>query len=332
MKNSVMPERAVIIGAGTMGLGIAECLALAGINVVLIDASPEMSELALKRLAQRVRAHDDAGLLEPGALDRAATVKTAQDLASAVAQADLVLEAAPESIEIKRELLSACDSHAPPDAIIATNTSSLPIDELAAFLNRAERFLGMHWFNPPEWTPAVEIIPSSRTAPRVVDSVRQFLLALGKRPATVGSGPGFVANRIQFALFREALACVAEGLATPQEVDELVRCSFGFRLPFYGPFQIADMAGLDVYSSIFGVLERELGEDWQPPELLRSVVGDGRHGVKRLAGFYEYSEDERDKMLLERDRRYAALNRLLGELPPRTNAPEGANDASDEAD
>ncbi len=329
MKNSVMPERAAIIGAGTMGLGIAECLALAGINVVLIDASPEMSELALKRLAQRVRTHVDAGLLAPWALDRAAAVQTAQDLASAVAHADLVLEAAPESIEIKRELLSACDSHASPAAIIATNTSSLPIDELAAFLNRAERFLGMHWFNPPEWTPAVEIIPSSRTAPRVLDSVRQFLLALGKRPATVGSGPGFVANRIQFALFREALACVDEGLATPQEVDELVRGSFGFRLPFYGPFQIADMAGLDVYSSIFGVLERDLGEDWQPPERLRSVVDAGRHGVKRLAGFYEYSEDERDKMLLERDRRYAALNKLLGELPPRTIPPKGRSDEAD---
>ena len=329
MKNSVMPERAAIIGAGTMGLGIAECLALAGINVVLIDASPELSELALERLGQRVRAHVDAGLLAPSAMDKAASVQTAQDLASAVAQADLVLEAAPESIEIKRELLSACDSHAPAAAIIATNTSSLPIDELAAFLNRAERFLGVHWFNPPEWTPAVEIIPSSRTAPRILDSVREFLLALGKRPATVGSGPGFVANRIQFALFREALACVAEGLATPQEVDELARGSFGFRLPFYGPFQIADMAGLDVYSSIFGVLERDLGEDWQPPERLRSVVDAGRHGVKNLAGFYEYSEDERDKMLLERDRRYAALNKLLGELPPRTIPPEGTSDEAD---
>ena len=329
MKNSVMPERAAIIGAGTMGLGIAECLALAGINVVLIDASPELSELALERLLQRVRAHVDAGLLAPAALDRAASVQTAQDLASAVAQADLVLEAAPESIEIKRELLSACDNHAPAAAIIATNTSSLPIDELAAFLNRAERFLGVHWFNPPEWTPAVEIIPSSRTAPRILDSVREFLLALGKRPATVGSGPGFVANRIQFALFREALACVAEGLATPQEVDELARGSFGFRLPFYGPFQIADMAGLDVYSSIFGVLERDLGEDWQTPERLRSVVDAGRHGVKNLAGFYEYSEDERDKMLLERDRRYAALNKLLGELPPRTIPPEGTSDEAD---
>ncbi|MCY4018282.1 MAG: 3-hydroxyacyl-CoA dehydrogenase family protein [Chloroflexi bacterium] len=329
MQNNVMPQRAAIIGAGTMGLGIAECFALAGKDVVLIDASPELSELALKRLAHRVRAHVDAGLLEPSALDRTAAVKTAKDLATAVADADLVLEAVPENIDIKREVLSACDRGAPLEAIIATNTSSLPMDELAAFVNRDERFLGMHWFNPPEWTPAVEIIPSSRTDVGVVKRLREFLLAIGKRPAAVGSAPGFVANRIQFALFREAIACVAEGLATPAELDELVRGSFGFRLPFYGPFQIADMAGLDVYSNIFGVLERGLGEQWQPPELLRTVVDAGRHGVKSFAGFYEYSEEERDKMLLERDRRYAALNQLLAELPPQTFAPRGTADDQD---
>lgn len=323
------PQRVAIIGAGTMGLGIAECFALAGMDVVLIDASPELSELALKRLARRVRAHVDAGLLEPSLLDRTAAVRTAKDLATAVSDAELILEAVPENIDIKREVLSACDRHAPLAAIIATNTSSLPIDDLGAFVNQGERFLGMHWFNPPEWTPAVEIIPSSRTETMVVERVRGFLLAIGKRPATVGSGPGFVANRIQFALFREAVACVAEGLATPRELDELVRGSFGFRLPFYGPFQIADMAGLDVYSSIFAVLEAGLDEDWAPPELLRRVVDAGRHGAKSLAGFYEYSEEERDMMLLERDRRYAALNQLLGELPPQTFTPGGATDEED---
>ncbi|MCY4071829.1 MAG: 3-hydroxyacyl-CoA dehydrogenase family protein [Chloroflexi bacterium] len=325
----MMPQRAAIIGAGTMGLGIAECFAVAGMDVVLVDGCPELSELALKRLARRVRAHVDAGLLEPSVLDRAAAVRTAKDLATAVADAELVLEAVPENIDIKREVLSACDRDAPLAAIIATNTSSLPIDDLAAFVNQDERFLGMHWFNPPEWTPAVEIIPSSRTDEAVVERLREFLLAIGKRPAAVGSAPGFVANRIQFALFREAVACVAEGLATPRELDELVRGSFGFRLPFYGPFQIADMAGLDVYSSIFAVLERGLGEEWQPPELLRRVVEAGRHGAKSLAGFYEYSEEERDMLLLERDKRYAALNQLLAELPPQIFTPRGTGDDQD---
>ena len=307
-------DRAAIIGAGTMGLGIAECFALSGTKVSLLDADQELSRRALERLLQRASAHVAAGLLPASAMEQIAGVKAAADIAGAVADADLVIEAVPEDLEIKRVVLAACDAGAPANAIIASNTSSLPIDDLAAFVKGTERFLGLHFFNPPEWTPAVEVIPSSRTDPAVVERARAGLLAAGKRPATVGSGPGFVANRIQFAMFREAIACVAEGLATPQEVDTVVRNSFGFRLPLYGPFQIADMAGLDVYASIFSVLEDGLGADWRAPDLLQEIVSAGRYGSKSLAGFYDYSEAERDAMLLERDKRYAALYNLLNAL------------------
>lgn len=312
-----LPRRIAIIGAGTMGLGVAQCFALARLDVTLVDETPEATQQALERLAERVQNHVDAGLLPDSAVEAARTVRAASDIAEAAASADLVFEATPERVEIKREVLAACDAHAPADAIIASNTSSLPIDELAEFVERKERFLGLHWFNPPEWTPAVEVIPSAWTDAAVVERAREFLLAIGKKPATVGSGPGFVANRIQFALFREALACVEAGLATPQEVDEVVRSSFGFRLPFYGPFQIADMAGLDVYVNIMDVLADGLGDDWAPPAQLRDIVADGRHGAKTLAGFYDYSEDERAALLIERDKRYAALSRLLDEFSAR---------------
>ena len=321
--NSV--ERAAIIGAGTMGLGVAECFALAGLDVTLVDETPELSQRALERLAARVRDHVDAGLLPESAVEAARMARAAKDMAEAVAAADLVFEAVPERVDIKSEVLAACDAKAPADTIIATNTSSLPIDELATYLERKERFLGLHWFNPPEWTPAVEVIPSAQTDPEIVERARAFLLAIGKRPATVASGPGFVANRIQFALFREALACVADGLATPQEVDEVVRSSFGFRLPFYGPFQIADMAGLDVYVNILDVLSQGLGADWEAPAALRKIVADGRLGTKTLAGFYQYSEEERAALLIERDKRYAALSRLLDEYSGRSDGqPEDA--------
>ena len=324
-----IPRSVAIIGAGTMGLGVAECFALAGMDVVLLDANAELSQLALERLGQRVQGHVDAGLLDESAIEAAASVRCAGGIAAAVAEVDLVFEAVPERIETKRDVLSACDANARTDTIIASNTSSLPIDELADFVTRKSNFLGMHWFNPPEWTPAVELIPSDETDLAVMARVRAFLLAIGKRPATVRSGPGFVANRIQFALFREAVACVAEGLVTPQELDELVRSSFGFRLPYYGLFQIADMAGLDVYSSIFTVLEQGLGEAWETPDLLQRVLSEGRHGTKTLGGFYDYNAEERDAMLLERDKRYAALNKLLMELPPQVFTPRKARDDRD---
>jgi 3-hydroxybutyryl-CoA dehydrogenase len=174
----------------------------------------------------------------------------------------------------------------------------------------------MHWFNPPEWPPGVEVIPAAATEEEVVGRLVEFLRSIGKRPAVVGDGPGFVANRIQNALFLEAVRCVEEGLASPEEVDEVVRGCFGFRLPFFGPFAIADMAGLDVYASVLGVLEDGLGERFAPPRMLLDLVEEGRAGTKAGAGFLEYTEEQRKRLLLERDRRYAALLGLLERLPP----------------
>ena len=310
------PRSTAVIGAGTMGLGVSEYLAAAGVRVRISEATPELARQALERLGRRVRGHAEAGLLSQEAVDRAAKVEAADDVARAVQEVDLVFEAVPEKLELKHEVLAACSEAAPAEAVIVSNTSSLSMEDLAPSVGQPERFLGMHWFNPPEWTPGVEVIPAQTTDPEVVEKVVAFLSGIGKRPAVVGNGPGFVANRIQMALFLEALRCVEEGLASPQEVDEVVRSCFGFRLPFFGPFQIADMAGLDVYASIFDVLERGLGERFEAPATLRAMVERGRTGTKSGAGFLEYTDEEREKLLLERDRRYAELNALLERLPP----------------
>jgi 3-hydroxybutyryl-CoA dehydrogenase len=309
------PRRAAVIGAGTMGLGVAECFAAAGIEVSLTDATPELTREAKERLVARARGHAEAGLISAGAADRAEAVEAADDVPAAVRDADLVFEAVPEDLELKREILTACSGAAPAEAVIVSNTSSFPMDELAKSVEPKGRFLGTHWFNPPEWTPGIEVIPAAAD-PEVVEQVMGFLRGIGKRPAVVGDGPGFVANRIQNALFLEALRCVEEGLASPREVDEVVRSCFGFRLPFFGPFQIADMAGLDVYVSVLETLEEGLGERFEAPGALRELVERGRTGTKCGAGFLEYSDEERERLLLERDRRYAALNELLERLPP----------------
>jgi 3-hydroxybutyryl-CoA dehydrogenase len=310
------PRTVAVIGGGTMGLGVAECFAAAGISVRLTDATPEMTREAKERLVERMGGHEEAGLLSDEAAGRAAAVETADGAPEASRDAGLVFEAVPEKLDLKHEILAACSNAAPPEAVIVSNTSSFPMDELAGSVEHPERFLGTHWFNPPEWTPGVEVIPASATDPEVVERVMGFLKSIGKRPAVVGDGPGFVANRIQNALFLEALRCVEEGLASPREVDEVVRSCFGFRLPFFGPFQIADMAGLDVYASVLRTLKDGLGERFETPDVLRELVEEGRTGTKSGAGFLEYTDEERKRLLLERDRRYAALNELLEKLPP----------------
>jgi 3-hydroxybutyryl-CoA dehydrogenase len=301
-------ETVAVLGGGTMGGGIAGHFARAGLTVRLADASPELTEQAIERLRQRTAGHVEAGLLGEEAL-RAEVA--ACDLEAAVDGADLVIEAVPEDPELKAGILARASQAT--DGIIATNTSSLPISELAEHVERPERFLGVHWFNPPEWTPGIEVIRGPTTDDEVVTRVIALLRDVGKQPAEVADRAGFVSNRLQMALLREALAIVAEGQTTREDLDTIVRSTFGFRLPFFGPFQIADMAGLDTYVGVYKTLERDVGPEFAPPEELQELVDAGRVGAKAGAGFEDYTDEERDRLLLERDRRYAALARLLAE-------------------
>jgi 3-hydroxybutyryl-CoA dehydrogenase len=159
-------------------------------------------------------------------------------------------------------------------------------------------------------------VPTADTDPAVTERVVEFLRTLGKAPAVVQPGVGFVANRLQMALLCEAVRCAQEGIATPSEIDEVVRSCFGFRLPFFGPFQIADMAGLDVYAAVLEQHRQGLGERFSVPDELRALVEQGRTGTSAGAGFYPYAEGEPERVMRERDERYAALAELLQRLPP----------------
>jgi 3-hydroxybutyryl-CoA dehydrogenase len=298
--------RVAVIGAGRMGLGIAEALLLGGVRVVLADATPELTRAAPERLAARMRAHAEAGLIDA----HVDGVEVA-DGSVAAAGADFVIECVTEDIGVKEGVLRACEAAAPAEAIVASNTSALDMEALASFFERPERFLGMHFFNPPEWTPGVELVVASATSAETVERAAALLRDIGKHPCVVAPGVGFIANRLQMAMFCEAARCVEEGLSTPSEVDDVVRSCFGFRLPFFGPFQIADMAGLDVYQAVIEEHEQRLGERFRVPEALRRLVGEGRRGTASGAGFYEYHATSPERVLLERDRAYAALGDLL---------------------
>lgn len=304
-----------MVGGGTMGLGFAQLLALAGIPCTIADAGPERSHAARERAVASAGRLAAAGLLPPDAAERVADgLEAPSTTARAVEAADVVFEAVPEDPGLKARVLADIEDAAAADCVIATNTSAIPIADLAATLRHPERFLGAHWFNPPQWVPGVEVIPGPSTLPEHVDAVVTLLVVLGKRPSVVGDGPGFVANRIQFAMFREAAAVVADGIAPAEVVDEVVRATFGFRLPLFGPFAIADMAGLDVYAGAYAALAAGLGERMAAPPAVVERVAEGRLGTKSGGGFLELSAQDGDRMTAWRDKAYTAMAGLLEQL------------------
>lgn len=315
MTEPAWPSRVAIVGGGTMGVGISHVFAASGIATVLVDATPERSEAARERSVVLLSRLEQAGNVDRGSVETAERhLSAAASIADAVAGAELVVEAVVERREVKLGVYASIEAAAAEDAVIATNTSSIPIAELAAGLRKPGRFLGMHWFVPPLLVPCVEVIATASNDEQVVEQVVRALRRLGKVAVVVGDGPGFVANRIQFAMFREAARIVEERIATAEQVDEVVRSSFGFRLPFFGPFTIADMAGLDVYADIFDTLERGLGAGFAAPAILREHVDRGEFGVKTGGGFLDLSQAEADELIERRNRAYVALAGLRREL------------------
>ncbi|HEU4974360.1 MAG TPA: 3-hydroxyacyl-CoA dehydrogenase family protein [Baekduia sp.] len=309
------PARAAVIGVGTMGTGFAQLLALAGIETTVADAAPELARAGAERAVELARRFEGDGLMPPGSAEAIEQrVTHASSIEEAVAGAGFVIEAVREDAEVKRDAFRRIAAAAPADAVVASNTSAIPIRELATAFDDGTRFLGTHWFNPPQWVPSVEVIPGPSTAPEVIERVHGLLRRLGKRPATVGDAAGFVANRIQFAMFKEAASIVDDGVATAEEVDEVVRASFGFRLPFFGPFRIADMAGLDVYEGAYRALESDLGERFSIPPSVAELVARGRLGTKSGGGYSDVPADVLPELVAWRDRAYVELSALLDRL------------------
>lgn len=309
------PRRIAVAGSGLMGSGFGELFAAAGIPTVLADASLERAEEGRAGAVERAgRAERDGWRPEGSAARVEAELSASGSLAEAAAGADLVLEAVTEDPEVKRAVYAELERSAPAEAIFASNTSAIPIATLAGFLQRPERFLGAHWFNPPQWVPCVEVIASPATSPEAVERVMELLTRVGKRPVRVGDGAGFVANRIQFAMFLEAVKVVEEGVATPEAVDEVVSSSWGFRLPFFGPFLIADMAGLDTYEGGLKSMREAFGERFSMPSMVSEMVAAGRLGTKVGSGYLDHDPDALPALLGRRDASYVALGRLLDRL------------------
>ena len=308
-------SRIAVVGSGYMGGGIAQVLALSGIDVVLGDVDAATAEEARVRLVEQAKTFETNGLFDAGSADIIeARLSAAATVEEAVADVDYVTEAVFETREVKSEALARISAAARDDTIIGSNTSAIPIGELAASVRLPERFLGVHWMNPAPFIPGVELIAAASTDPAVVDRAEALILAAGKVPARVADTPGFVANRLQFALYKEAVAVVEEGLATPEQVDLVVSNAFGFRLALFGPFAIGDMAGLDVYAASYGSLEKSYGERLAAPALLTETVEAGNIGIKSGRGFLDIAPEDVPALLAYRDQAYRALSELRKKL------------------
>ena len=306
------PDRIAVVGAGYMGRGIAQVFAQAGIPCTLADISAERAAAAVELLVADAARHESDGLVSPGSsVEARSHLRSGDSVADAVSNADYVVESVFEDLDVKVSALIEIEASARTDAVISTNTSAIAIQELSRGVRDTRRFLGVHWFNPPQFVPGVELIPSSDTSADVIGAVEMLLKRVGKRTARVADTPGFVGNRLQYALFQEAAAIVEEGIATPETVDEVVRSTFGFRLPIFGPFAIADMAGLDIYSGSYATFVSKFGDRFAVPRILSELVKDGAYGAKTGSGFVIRSKEQAAAMAARRDRAYAALGKVV---------------------
>ena len=276
-----------IVGAGTMGSGIAQACAVKGIQVVMIDISQAAVDKGLAAIGKsldRLLAKEKITVEQKSAA--LALIQTGTDYA-ALQSAQLVIEAATENHELKNKILKQLDELLPPEAIIATNTSSISITQLAAATGRADRFVGMHFFNPVPMMALVEIIRGLQTSDATHDTVKALAQKLGKTPVTVKNAPGFVVNRILIPMINEAFYVLAEGVASPEDIDAGMK--LGCNHPI-GPLALADMIGLDVCLAIMQVLHQELGESkYRPCPLLREYVAAGQLGRKSGKGVFSYA-------------------------------------------
>jgi 3-hydroxybutyryl-CoA dehydrogenase len=317
MSNFIEVSRVAVVGSGYMGGGISMVFALGGYDVTLADVDASTAERSWERVVKEAEQAEAQGLLSVGSAERVRDKLTfGNSIAETVATADFITEAVPEQLSIKLDTLHLVSDAARSDAVIATNTSAISISELSRGVDNPERFLGVHWMNPAPFIPGVEIIAGDQTSESTVELSEKLIRAIGKTPARVADTPGFVANRLQFALYKEAVRIVEEGVATPAQIDTVVSNTFGFRLALFGPFAIGDMAGLDVYESSYRTLEKAFGERFAVPTALASLVGEGNLGLKSGHGYLDISPEEVADLLRYRALAYARLAQLRAELGP----------------
>ena len=282
--------RIAVIGAGLMGHGIAQVFALAGHDVTIYDSVQATLDSAKARILTNLKDLGD---------DRKAAerITPVVELAAAVREADYVVEAVLENLPLKQKLFAEIEQHVRPDTILSSNTSVIPITKIMEGLKRRERALGTHWWNPPFLVPLVEVIETQWTSPQAVDFAIKLHVAAGKKPAHVRKDvPGFIGNRLQHALWREAISLVENGICDAETVDNVIKSAFGRRLAVLGPLENADMVGTDLTLAIHQTVLPDIDSRPGPSPYLEKLVKDGKLGFKSGEGFRKWSPEQQQAL------------------------------------
>jgi 3-hydroxybutyryl-CoA dehydrogenase/5-formyl-3-hydroxy-2-methylpyridine 4-carboxylate dehydrogenase len=302
-------KRVAIMGTGTMGPGMAAVLARAGMQVRMYDTSAEALE--------RAKAGYD---LAWGVLDRLETptvdggsASYASSVADALAGAEFVMEAVPEKLELKQQVFAEYEQHVGPQVIIASNTSGIPATKIAANLAHPERVVVMHWSNPPHLIPMIEVVPGEKTSQAAIDGTIAVIEDVGYYPCLLKKEvPGFVENRVLYAIMRECLALVDEGVIGREELDLNVKWGIGYKLSVIPPMQLLDMAGMDIYTSVASYLNPELSNAAEVSPTIRRLVERGRLGIKTKGGLFDYTDEQVGQLRAQRGAKLVAVRKALG--------------------
>jgi len=267
---------------------MAAVLARSGSKVRLNDISPEVLSRSKAAAGLASQVLDRVGApSEPGG-----SISFEEDLKAALAGAELVLEAVPEKLDLKRQVFASVEEHAAADTILASNTSGIPITEIARDAKHPGRVIGMHWSNPPHLIPMIEVVPGERTAGSTRDALVAIINAFGYEAVIEREVPGFVENRILYAILRECLSLVEQGIISEADMDTCVKWGIGYKLSVIGPMRLLDMAGLDIYQSVASYLNPDLSTSAEVPQLIKERTARQQLGMKTLGGIYEYTEEQ----------------------------------------
>ena len=299
--------KGAVIGVGTMGPGIAATLSRGGLDMVLYDLSAEQLRKAEADMPSLQKVLDEIKVAASSG-----KISYESDLARAVCEADFVIEAVPERLELKQRVFAELDRLARPAAILASNTSGIPITRLQEAVACKSRVVGMHWSNPPHVIPMVEVIAGEHTDPGVVERTRRLVADCGLIAVLVDKEvPGFVHNRLLYAVLREAVSLVEKGVVSPEELDKCFKWGLGLKLAVIGPMELLDVAGLDVYAAVAGYLNADLDNSTRVPDYIAEKVQAKRFGMKTGEGIYQYTPQKLGALRAERAAKLLAVRKTL---------------------